>query len=156
METEQLPFQHDLETFFKYYCDICAKDQSGQVNALCKPVLVDYDAEKKTVCLSYHVQDWMRNPSGVMHGGMVSTVFDLTMGLLSCYFSGKLTPTTDMQVTFLRPIPVGETLMIEAYCNLSGKTLCSVTARSWLASAPDKLTATGSGTYYAGSKNHKL
>jgi uncharacterized protein (TIGR00369 family) len=141
--------QDGMEKVFREYCTRCAADQSGRVNVMCLPQFVGCDFEARTLTLSYFVHDWMLNPTNVMHGGIVSTVFDLTMGLLAVYSSGgRMTPTTNMNVTFLRPIPAGESLVVQADCDLSGKTLCAVTAKAWLATAPDKFTATASGTYY--------
>lgn len=151
MDAKYLTSQEGMEEVLKLYCSDCVEDQAGRVNELCRPQFVACSFEKKTLTLSFFVQDWMRNSSGVMHGGIVSTVFDLTMGLLSRYCSGgHLTPTTNIQITYLRPIPAGSTLVIKAYCNASGKTLCSISAKAWLEGRPDKLVATGAGTFFTG------
>ncbi len=156
MDPINLTSQEGMETHFRQFCSNWEQDQDGRINELCRPQFVDCDFEKKTLCLSYFVQDWMRNSNGVMHGGIVSTVFDLTMGLLSGYCAGgTLTPTTTMQVTYLRPIPAGETLVIKAYCNMTGKTMCAISAKSWLETKSNKLTDTASATYYTGSSRQQ-
>jgi uncharacterized protein (TIGR00369 family) len=119
---------------------------------MCRPEFAECSCEDKTLCLSYYVQDWMRNYADVMHGGVISTVFDLTMGLLSCYCSGsQLTPTTNITVNFLRPVPAGETLIVKASCDMAGNTFCVVSAKAWVETRPEKLTATASATFYTGS-----
>lgn len=154
MDTRKLTTQQGMEEVFNEYCNNWVEDQVGRVNELCKPQFVSCDFESKKVRLSYYVQDWMRNSWDVMHGGIVSTVFDLTMGLLSRYCSGgELTPTTNMQVTYLRPIPALKTLIIEAECTMTGKTMCAISARSWVDGREEKLTATATGTYYTGKNN---
>lgn len=151
MESNYLCTQQGMETSFRQYCSDLEQEPGMQVNKLCRPQFVQCDFESKTLCLRYTVQEWMKNPSGVMHGGIVATVFDLTMGLLARFCSGgSLSPTTNLQVAFLRPIPAGQTLIVNAECGLSGKTLCALTATAWLEGRPEKHTATASGTYFAG------
>ena len=143
--------QEGMEALFRRLCSHWPDAQAGRINELCRPQYVSCSFESRTLRLSYAVQDWMRNYADVMHGGVVCTVFDLTMGLLSGYCSrGLLTPTTNMQVTFLRPIPAGETLVAEAVCDMAGKTLCAVTAKAWLESMPEKTAATATATFYTG------
>lgn len=149
MDPKELTTQQGMETIFKRFCDNWPEDQRGRINALCQPRFVACSFEKKTLCLGYAVQDWMRNYADVMHGGIVSTVFDLTMGLLAGYCSGHmLTSTVNMQVNFLRPIPAGETLLVEARCDMSGRTLCAVSGAAWLESAPGKFSATATATFF--------
>jgi acyl-CoA thioesterase len=149
MKPNHLDSQEGMEKIFREYCSRCASDESGRINVMCIPEFVDCDFNGKTLTLSYVVRDWMLNPTNVMHGGILSTVFDLTMGLLSVYFSdGRMTPTTTLQVTFLRPIPAGETLVVQAYCDKSGRTMCAVSGKAWLGTAPDQFTATATGTYF--------
>jgi uncharacterized protein (TIGR00369 family) len=145
-----------MEAELRSFCDNWWGEQAGRMNALCRPQFVSCDFESKTLCLRYAVQDWMLNSADIMHGGVVSTVFDLTMGLLSWSCSGGgMTPTASMQVTFLRPIPAGETLVVAAGCDKPGRALCCVTARAWLESAPDKPAATASATFFSGNSYAK-
>lgn len=153
MDAQFLTSQGGMEKFFRETCVAWLDKQSGTINNFCYPQFEHCDYDNKTLTMSFAVQDWMRNADGVMHGGVVSTAFDIGMGFLSCYFSGgALTPTTNLNVTFLRPIPAGEKLLVEARCDMSGRTLCSLTAKAWLASRPEKLTATASATYYTGGR----
>ena len=151
MKSSDFTTQEGMEAVFRAFSAGWPAEQAGRISAMCRPGFVGCSFEDKSLCLSYVVQDWMRNYADVMHGGVVATVFDLTMGLLSCFCTGGLlTPTTNMQVTFLRPIPAGETLLVEAVCDMSGKTLFAATAKARLASAPDKVTATASAAFYTG------
>jgi uncharacterized protein (TIGR00369 family) len=151
MKPNDLNSQEGMEKIFREYCGRCASDESGRINVMCIPEFVGCDFDAKTLTLSYVVRDWMLNPTNVMHGGIVSTVFDLTMGLLSVYFSGgRMTPTTTLQVTYLRPVPAGDTFVVQACCDKSGKTMCALSAKAWLEKEPGKFTATATGTYFTG------
>jgi uncharacterized protein (TIGR00369 family) len=108
--------------------------------------------EKKTLLLSFPVEEAMRNPAGVMHGGAVAGALDITMGSLTFYMSGEfLTPTINMNVSYERPIPTGKRLMVEATCLSCGKTMAYATARAYLEDAPEKTVASAAGTYYTAS-----
>jgi uncharacterized protein (TIGR00369 family) len=152
MDPNMLSTQEGMETVLRSFLERWPEEQVGRISERCHPRFVTCSYKEKTLRLGYFVEDWMRNYADIMHGGIVSTVFDLTMGLLSCFCSGGLlTPTVNMQVNFLRPIPSGETLLVEARCDMAGKTLCAASATAWLESNPGKLLATASATFYTGS-----
>lgn len=110
------------------------------------------DFEKKTLLLSFPVEEYMRNPAGVMHGGAVAGALDITMGSLTFYMCGEfLTPTINMNVAYERPIPTGKRLFVEAACLSCGKTMAYATARAWVVGVPEKIVASASGTYYTAS-----
>lgn len=110
------------------------------------------DFEKKTLLLSFPVEEYMRNPAGVMHGGAVAGALDITMGSLTFYMSGEfLTPTINMNVSYERPIPTGKRMFVEAVCLSCGKTMAYATARAWMEGVPEKIVASASGTYFTAS-----
>ena len=107
------------------------------------------DFETKTLILSFPVEEYMRNPAGVMHGGAVAGAMDITMGSLTFYMSGEnLTPTITMNVSYERPIPTGKRLFVEATCLSCGRTMAYASSRAWVEGAPEKIVASASGTYY--------
>ncbi|SHI15169.1 uncharacterized domain 1-containing protein [Sporobacter termitidis DSM 10068] len=154
---EYLTSQESMENTFRGFCEKLPEERNGRINALCRPQFMDCDLENKTLRLRYEVQDWMLNVADILHGGVLATMFDLTMGLLSVYFSGgTMTPTTNMQISFLRPIPAGEALIVKAACDMSGRTLCAVRAEALPASKPDKPSATAAATFFTGGNAAKV
>ena len=110
------------------------------------------DFEKKTLLLSFPVEQYMRNPAGVMHGGAVAGALDIAMGSLTFYMCGEfLTPTINMNVSYERPVPMGKRLFVESTCLSCGKTMAYATARAWMEDAPEKIVASAAGTYYTAS-----
>lgn len=108
--------------------------------------------QNKTLLLSCPVEEAMRNPAGVMHGGAVAGALDIAMGSLCFYMAGEfLTPTISLTTSYERPIPTGGRLMIEAACLSCGKTMAHATAKAWVESAPEKILCSASGTYYTAS-----
>lgn len=108
--------------------------------------------EKKTLLLSFPVEESMRNPAGVMHGGAVAGAMDIAMGSLTFYCCGEfLTPTITMNVSYERPIPTGKRLFVESTCLSCGRTMAYATAKAWLEDCPEKIVCSASGTYYTAS-----
>ncbi len=110
------------------------------------------DFERKTLLLSFPVDEDKRNPAGVMHGGAVAGAMDIAMGSLTFYMNGEiLTPTINMSVAYERPIPTGVRLFVESTCLSCGRTMAYATAKAWLEGVPEKIVASASGTYYTAS-----
>jgi len=110
------------------------------------------DFATKTLILSFPVEEYMRNPAGVMHGGAVAGAMDITMGSLTFYMSGEtLTPTINLNVSYERPVPTGQRIFVEAVCHACGKTMAYASARAWAEGKPDKIVASAAGTYYTAS-----
>lgn len=110
------------------------------------------DFTTKSLILSFPVEDYMRNPADVMHGGAVAGALDITMGSLTFYMAGEfLTPTINMNVSYERPVPLGRRLYVEATCLSCGKTMAYATAKAWIEGQEDKIVASAAGTYYTAS-----
>ena len=110
------------------------------------------DFSRKMLILSFPVEEYMRNPAGVMHGGAVAGAMDIAMGSLTFYMSGEyLTPTINLNVAYERPIQTGKRLVVEAVCHTCGRTMAYAAARAWMEDTPEKIVASASGTYYTAS-----
>lgn len=119
-------------------------------NSLMRYDLVDCNYEERTICLAYDIVDWMQNPIGSLHGGIICAAFDITMGTLAVVLSEMHTPTIQMSVNFTRPIPMGERMLVYAKAHTVGKTIVSLTSEA-VCESTGKVAATASGTFYPGS-----
>lgn len=128
-------------------------DERGpSFNVLMKSQYESCDFQKKTLLLSFPVENYMRNPAGVMHGGAMAGAMDIAMGSLTFYFSGEyLTPTINMNVSYERPGIVGKRLFIESTLLSCGKTMAYATAKAWMEGQEDKIVGSAAGTYYTAS-----
>lgn len=108
------------------------------------------------VC-SYPVEPWMANPSGFLHGGITTAMFDQAMGLLSIYSAdGRPTPTIDIRVSYCRPIPVGTRLYIRSRMMVTGRTMVQTQAEAWVEDRPEAVAAYASAAYHIIKKDHFL
>lgn len=95
------------------------------------PRFVACDFEKGTLEIAYDVKEWELNPEDVIHGGMISTALDTTMGMLCHYFTHLTSPTVvtvTMNVSFLKPIVLGDTFHIKVELDSLGRTLATTKA----------------------------
>lgn len=144
-----LKTQEGMERAFQHYFRWMREECDGTFNAMLGGELVSCDFEKKIVLIAMETKDWMTNPSHIVHGGITASILDFTMGLLARYCTtGYMTPTVSMEVSYLRPMPLGKTVYVEAAVTMAGFSVCHVTAKCWAEGSPEKLIATGTGAYY--------
>ena len=89
----------------------------------------------------------MINPFSGLHGGMSASYIDFAMGVLCRCVSGKLSPTIQMNTSFLRAIPAGETILIHARIVKPGGHICFTEGFITTEKEPDRPCVTGSGSY---------
>lgn len=129
-----------------------ADERGPSFNVMMKSRYEGCNFEKKTLLLSFPVENYMRNPAGVMHGGAMAGALDITMGSLTFYCCGEfLTPTINMNVSYERPGIVGKRLFVEAQVLSCGKTMAYATAKAWMEGQEDKIVGSAAGTYYTAS-----
>ena len=121
--------------------------EKGTINALMKMELVELDVEAKRVVLRFPVEAWQMNPAGNMHGGMICTALDISMGCVSYIFQDVIfTPTIQMAVNFVQGIAAGQNLLIEAILDHGGSRMgqCRAIARL---EAENNVVASANGSY---------
>lgn len=121
--------------------------EEGTINAMMNMRLENYHEEKKSIELAFPVEEWQLNPAGNMHGGMISTALDITMGCVA-YISGTatFTPTIQMAINFVGSLKKNDTLLIEGICDHSGSRMAQVRAIARMKST-GKVVATANGSY---------
>jgi uncharacterized protein (TIGR00369 family) len=79
------------------------------------------DADKEFCRLTFPVTDLLRNPQGALHGGMMASAMDISMGHLVAKVAGP-GATIEMKVQFLRPVMAG-TVTVEGSFTRRGRSL---------------------------------
>lgn len=86
--------------------------------------------EQRTLTLLFRTKPWMLNSGGNMHGGMIATVCDLTMGLLACYVKGSFScVTVHLGMEYLRGISSESDVIVEARVEKAGRNLLFMSAK---------------------------
>lgn len=92
------------------------------------------------------ITPFMHNPLGVVHGGVLATLIDSTMGSLinRSLPSGQFAVTTELKVNYIRP-GKGETLRSQASILHRGQTL--IVCQGSVYDERDRLLAHATGTF---------
>lgn len=76
----------------------------------------------------FPVRDFLFNPVGTLHGGIIATVMDISMGHLLNHSYGPGAATVEMKVQYLRPLRQGNA-RCEAHFLERGRSLAFLEAR---------------------------
>jgi len=123
------------------------EDFSGRIFNALSPKFHSCSAEDCSLTASFVAEDWMLNPQDTLHGGVLSTVFDMTMCNLARYLKKvRGVATVQLSIQFLRAIKRGETFTITAIADHVGRRSTMIRAEARVEGSP-KLTATASGVF---------
>lgn len=91
------------------------------------------------------------HPVGILHGGITAAMMDNAMGMLAKNYTsdGRLAPTVNMSIDYIRQIPISESVVIKAQIVSHGNTLIRTRAEARI-SGTTGVVASGIATYYAG------
>lgn len=109
--------------------------------------MVECDAQNRSLTFAFPAFPWECNPNGVIHGGLVATMFDTAMGITAYAMTGQMTPTINLNTSFLRPAPGDGTLIVRAQVTMCGRTVIYASAEMWDSRAPEKAVATAQGVF---------
>ena len=148
--TQEMMSQEGMEKTLKKFAEyLTVTDGKETFNIKIPPKFVRCNYEENTMVYVYEMQPWMANPMGTIHGGIIATIMDTTMGSMTYYMAGEsFTPTVTMKVDYVyygtpdRPVYVG------CKCTRCGKAMAYVTAKCWQ-DDEDKPIATADGVFYA-------
>lgn len=121
--------------------------QKDTVNGRMKSIKIGCSFEEKSITLGFPVQDWQANRGGMMHGGMICTAFDITAAAVARYCAGEnYAPTISLDVKYIRPVQLGDTLIVTAKATAAGRRITQITCE---AESKDtgKLAATAATVY---------
>lgn len=104
------------------------------------------DIRPNEAVVELEMRDDLKQPSGVLHGGVTATIIDTAMAFAvrTHLEDHEFTATIDLTVHYLRPHTAGM-IMCTAKCIRAGKRIFTVSAD--VENAEGKLIATGLSTY---------
>jgi acyl-CoA thioesterase len=97
-------------------------DQDFQTFFLAKLLGAEIGFADDACVVSVQVRDFLKNPQGTLHGGIIATIFDISMGHLLNHALGGAGVTLEMKVQYLRAVRTGS-VTCEARFNKKGRTI---------------------------------
>lgn len=120
-------------------------EMKGSINAMMDMRLEAVHEEPKELVLSFCVEAWQLNPMHTMHGGMIATIVDMSMGCLSYACNGgHPNPTIEMQLRYLKGIEAGPRVYVKVCPLHIGKRMIQTQAELY---QKEELVAVASGSY---------
>ena len=121
--------------------------QQETMNGMMKGEWTECSFEDKTLTFEFPVQKWQANRVGNMHGGAICTAFDLTIAALARFYAREnFAPTINLDVNYIRPVAMDETLAVTAKAVSTGRRITQLTAEARIKSS-GKLAATAASIY---------
>lgn len=101
------------------------------------------DGEKEVCRVTFPVTDMVRNPQGSLHGGVIASAMDISMGHLINKVAGP-GATIEMKIQFMRPVMDGTACCEGRFCK-RGRSLSFMESR--LTDDSGKLAALATATW---------
>jgi uncharacterized protein (TIGR00369 family) len=137
--------QKQMEEVTRRSMETVCRD-TGSFNAMIAPHFVNCDFDGMTMTIEYPVQKWALNPAGILHGGIIATVFDISMAALILPYAGGFAPTINLDLKFIRPGKEGDTLVVKSHIISLGKNMAHAEVKAYSKTSGMILSA-GTGIY---------
>lgn len=122
-------------------------DQKDSINGMMRPQKVSCSYAEKTLTFAFPLQPWQVNRVGNLHGGIICTAFDLTVAALARFYAGEnFAPTISLDVKYVRPVSVDDTLIVKAAATAAGRRITQLVCEAY-SQKTGKLAATGASVY---------
>lgn len=137
-QSEQAFMEKTLAAVFSEKTEAMA----GRINDMLAPRFSGCSAKTRSLSVSFDVQEWMLNPNGTLHGGVLSTAVDMVISVLSRFLAEKrLMVTAQLSMNFLRTIRSDDTFTVTVVADHVGRR--SVIVHAWVnVSSSEKSAAT--------------
>lgn len=122
-------------------------DQNDTLNGMMQSRRGECSYEGKSLSFEFPVQAWQANRAGQLHGGMICTAFDITIAALARFYAGEnFAPTVSLDVKYVRPVKIGDTLVVKAKAIATGRRITQLTGEAY-SKETGKLSATAASVY---------
>ena len=117
-ETEQAFMERILAAVFSEN----SEELSSRINDKMAPRFSGCSAEDRAMSVSFTAEEWMLNPNGTLHGGILSTAMDMVLSVLARYLAKKrIMVTAQLSMNFLRAIQEKDTFTVHATAEHVGR-----------------------------------
>ena len=121
-----------METFLAKTMDENNVGQAKTLNGMMKSENAGCSFKDKTISLAFPVQEWQANRAGMIHGGIICTAFDMTIAATARFYAGKnFAPTVSLDVKYIRPVEIGDTIIVTAKATATGKRITQLTGTAY-------------------------
>ncbi len=134
-----MPTIHTLPTYCR--CAVCGNPQANP-----HTLHVRWLTDGETVWTEWAAQDAQMGYRGLVHGGILCSLLDEGVGWAAALGVRKMLVTGELNVRFLRPLPIGQAVTIRGYFGEDLRRY--VTARGEVVDAAGTRYATAIGKFF--------
>jgi len=146
--------QKKLEEYARLMVRETKTVQEGMLNGMMEPAYVECNAEEGTLTFSFKLFKWETNRIGILHGGITAAAFDFTMGVLARFYAEtNFSPTISLDIRYIRPIELCDTLIVKVKAVSKGKKVIHLTAEG-ISQVTGKIAASGAGIFLVSEKRY--
>ena len=139
----------EMRKVFENNIRYITKERSDTLNSMFSPEVVSCDPSVPKLCLCFPITEKMLNTSGIAHGGVISMAYDITMGTMARWFqNGRMSPTLTMSFEFIKPVPSGRRLILEAQPVAVDRHTIDFSSRGWIEGAEDVIVNRAAGRFF--------
>jgi len=140
-ETEQYFMEHILSLVFSKKDD----DSNRCINDRFSAKLYDCSAEEKSMSIYFETEEWMLNPNGNLHGGILGTAIDICMCILGRYMAKRSNVVTaQLSINYLRGIHKDDDFIVHVTADHVGRKTIVLRANV-MTESTKKVAATATG-----------
>ena len=136
-------FARQCRDFMKLTCD----NNIHRLYGLLQPEFAGCDIDERSLTVAFPAQSWELNAGGAMHGGITVSMIDSIMGTINHVLCGVLTPTIQLNVSFLRGGPAQGRILVKVKTVKLGRSIIYDVGEAWDEAKPGQLIATAEGTF---------
>ena len=116
------------------------------------PRIEELDTARNTLIVRFETKNWMTNPRGTVHGGVIASMADTATGMLSRIVGESQLggPTVSLSVNYIRAVPLNESVLVRTVCQKSGRQMIFMTSEAYLPGKPEEILFTAECTYLSG------
>jgi uncharacterized protein (TIGR00369 family) len=137
--------QKQMEEVTRRSMETICRD-TASFNAMIAPQFAECDFDGMTMTIEYPVQRWELNPAGILHGGIIAAIFDVSMAALILPYAGGFAPTINLDIKFIRPVKEGDALVVRAHIISLGKNMAHAEAKAY-SKAAGTVSSAATGIY---------
>lgn len=143
---------NELEQRVNKWLELIRKEKPNSYACNVPMKLIACDGEHQELVFRFDVSPEMENPWGVTHGGMLALAMDWAMGITArTVLDRNDSPTINMNIGYLRPVPLGSELLIRAQVLHGGSTVATLRATAYI-SGDDRPCVSAEGVYFMRSE----
>ena len=115
--------------------------------AMLAPQIVTASYAEREVHIKYSIAQWMLNSMDILHGGILSSMLDTSMGVFTRAFTASSAVTLNLQLSYSASI-MPDSQWVHTVCKMTSMTnrFTHVSATAW--AEEGKVAATSTGVFY--------